>query len=162
MRNDFESNYLEHSFKGTTWKKGAKYLKRVWKNGRWVYEYAITGKGYKKEAAKQSFNSQVEQLNAKNSNSNAGRYTALKNAERSGRKHAEAVNSYYTKSFAGITESVIKKGQNTINRLLSKFKTTTKSYVTDTHTGKTRTPSTSGETINIKELSEKNKKKKTR
>ena len=51
MRNDFCSNYLEHSAKGTSWrKKGAKYLSRVWKNGRWVYEYKITGKGYKRDA----------------------------------------------------------------------------------------------------------------
>ena len=51
MRNDFESNYLEHSALGTTWKKkGAKYLSRVWKNGKWVYEYKITGKGYLKDA----------------------------------------------------------------------------------------------------------------
>lgn len=50
MRNDFCSNYLEHSAKGSTWKKkGAKYISRVWKNGKWVYEYKITGKGYLKE-----------------------------------------------------------------------------------------------------------------
>jgi len=36
MRNDF----IAHSAKGTTWrKKGAKYIERVWKNGKWRYYY---------------------------------------------------------------------------------------------------------------------------
>ena len=45
MRNDFASNYLEHSAKGTTWKKNTKYVKRVWKNGRWEYYYPDSENG---------------------------------------------------------------------------------------------------------------------
>lgn len=55
MRNDFCSGYLMHSAKGTSWKKkGAKYISRIWKNGRWVYQYKITGKGYLKDAQEAS------------------------------------------------------------------------------------------------------------
>lgn len=41
MRNDFETGYLEHSAKGSTWKKGTKYIKKIKKNGKWVYVYSI-------------------------------------------------------------------------------------------------------------------------
>lgn len=35
-------NYLEHSKKGTSWaKKGAKYISRIKKNGKWVYTYKL-------------------------------------------------------------------------------------------------------------------------
>lgn len=41
MRNDFCNDYLEHSAKGTSWsKQGVKYIKRVFKNGKYVYYYA--------------------------------------------------------------------------------------------------------------------------
>lgn len=46
--NEFD-NELFHYAKGQT-KKNAKYASRIWKNGRWVYEYKITGKGYQKDA----------------------------------------------------------------------------------------------------------------
>lgn len=38
-----------HYAKGQT-KKGAKYLRRLFKKGKWIYEYPITGKGYKRIA----------------------------------------------------------------------------------------------------------------
>lgn len=39
MRNDFESNYLAHSAKGTTW-KNTKYLKKIMgANGKYIYFY---------------------------------------------------------------------------------------------------------------------------
>ena len=41
MRHDFETGYLEHSAKGSTWKKGTKYIKKIKKNGKWVYVYSI-------------------------------------------------------------------------------------------------------------------------
>lgn len=44
-KNDDE---LMHYAKGQT-KKGAKYLRRLFKKGKWIYEYPITGKGYKKQ-----------------------------------------------------------------------------------------------------------------
>lgn len=35
-------DYLEHSKKGTSWaKKGAKYISRIKKNGKWVYTYKL-------------------------------------------------------------------------------------------------------------------------
>lgn len=139
MRNDFCSNYLEHSAKGTSWrKKGAKYLSRVWKNGRWVYEYKLTGKGYKKEKTENYLKAKVssEQANAaKNANKNGYKGLGKKSnnevvndysrkAESYGRKVAQAEYNYKTKSLAGIAESTIKKGQDTIKKLLSNFKTT--------------------------------------
>lgn len=254
MRNDFCSNYLEHSAAGTTWrKKAAKYLSRVWKNGRWVYEYKITGKGYKRDAEiaskhKNSFKDRANMLKNKykdqkkqvskekkrlqiykeaNPNRHAteqGYYDELKyqaakqtyekdktnwkngvnyfrrdavkkvnqaaiesaNTRKADRierqenkikqvntsasktydsykqekkneqyfadKEKEA-NEGYEKSLAG----QIEKGMKAIQNLIV---SETKETVTDTFTGKTRTPSKSGDTINVKELSEKNKKKK--
>ena len=169
MRNDFESNYLEHSAKGTSWtKKGAKYISRIKKNGKWVYQYKITGKGYKKAAEQNKSDSEVASWFAKDKNGNytdknavGGRgHVEAKRAESYGRKAAQEEYNYKTKSLAGITENIVTKGQNKINNILSKLKTTTTETVKDTFTGKTRTPDRSGETINIKELSEKNKKKK--
>lgn len=155
MRNDFETGYLEHSAKGTTWKKkAAKYLSRVWKNGRWVYEYKITGKGYKRDAAnfkaKSKDNSDFAKgikKDAENSaktfgipkskaldkvlepTSNGGlapvrqRYNSVaERAAYNGRKAAEAESAYKTKSLAGVAESTIKRGQNTIAKLLDSLK----------------------------------------
>lgn len=191
MRNDFETGYLEHSAKGTTWrKKAAKYLSRVWKNGRWVYEYKITGKGYKDKAkkeeerrataerrrnfhtngykwnkaqAKEYANSSRElnstyNLNVRKGNTNKtvdqiGASASLhrylsneyeKSASRSAsdaRRYADeerhyktardnAINDYATKSLAGVAESTIKKGQNTIAKLLDSLKPQTTVRIT--------------------------------
>lgn len=163
MRNDFETGYLEHSAKGTTWrKKAAKYLSRVWKNGRWVYEYKITGKGYKRDAqnyrAKSKDNAEFakgikrEAENAAKSfgisrskaldkvlepTSRGGlaptrqRYNAVaERAAYNGRKAAEAESAYKTKSLAGVAESTIKKGQNTIAKLLDSLKPQTTVRIT--------------------------------
>lgn len=173
MRNDFCSDYLEHSAKGSTWKKkGAKYISRVWKNGKWVYEYKITGKGYLKDAqeAKErskdhsEFAKEVKKESEKLYGSNKSNYSGAKimdrvynnntkKAESYGRKSAEAESNYSTKSLAGNIE----RGQKKIEKLFSSKTTET---IKDTFTGKTRTPDRSGETINIKEASKKNKKKK--
>ena len=137
MRNDFCSDYLEHSAKGTSWrKKGAKYLSRVWKNGHWVYAYKLTGRGYKSQAREARGNSKEsawaasyykQQGNIKFTNGKTAkeRYNEeIKKAQSYGRKAAQAEYDYKTKSLAGIAESTIKKGQNAINRILSNFKTT--------------------------------------
>lgn len=193
MRNDFCSNYLEHSAKGTSWrKKGAKYLSRVWKNGRWVYEYRITGKGYKRDAqnfrAKSKDNADFAKGIKKEAENSARvlgvskskaldkvleptsrggiaptrqRYNIVaERAAYNGRKAAEAESAYKTKSLAGKTETAIKKGQKVIADLFDSLKTKETVYITDTFTGEKRAPSTSGDTVNIKELSKKNKKKK--
>lgn len=128
MRNDFETGYLEHSALGSTWKKGTKYLRKVKKNGKWVYEYKITGKGYKREYADNRFKSSASQVNARNSSKGVAKkgyskekeYSAQKDAERYGRKAAEAESNYYTKSLAGKIES----GKKTISKLLDSLKTT--------------------------------------
>lgn len=253
MRNDFETGYFEHSALGTTWKKkAAKYISRVWKNGRWVYEYKITGQGYKRDAeiaskhknsfkdkanalknkyrgqkkqeskekkrlqiykeanpnrhaaeqgyydemkyqaAKQTYNkdkswknginylyrdavkqvnqAKIENANArkeeriakqenkiKQVNANASKtynsYTKEKQNEQYFANKEKEANEGYEKSLAG----QIAKGQKAIHSLLVSEK---KEHITDTFTGKTRPVNRSGETINIKELSDKNKKKK--
>lgn len=55
MRNDF----IAHSAKGTTWhKKNAKYIERIWKNGRWKYYYTRA-----KNAVKKTINNIQKALN---------------------------------------------------------------------------------------------------
>jgi predicted transcriptional regulator len=57
MRNDFCSNYLEHSAKGTTWKKGTGYLKKIpLGNGRYRYIYNQSELSTLNKASKQPIN----------------------------------------------------------------------------------------------------------
>lgn len=143
MRNDFESGYLEHSAKGTTWKKkAAKYLSRVWKNGHWVYAYKLTGLGYKSQErearnnSKQSSNAAKyykSRSNVKFTNGKTGsqRYhEESRKAESYGRKAAQAAYDYKTKSLAGVTESTIKKGKKAISKLLDSLKPQTTVRIT--------------------------------
>lgn len=48
MRNDFCSNYLEHSAKGSTW-KDHRYISKKLVNGKWVYFYNLNSKAGKGE-----------------------------------------------------------------------------------------------------------------
>ena len=128
MRNDFCSNYLEHSAKGTSWrKKGAKYLSRVWKNGRWVYEYKITGKGYLKDS--NSYRQRAFRA------ARAGE-KAIRDKDKNLYKAAEKQYSYYVdkdfeaadnwekKSIGGRLYRATLDGERIIENILSKFKTT--------------------------------------
>lgn len=170
MRNDFCSNYLEHSAKGSTWKKGTKYIDKVWSKGRWVYRYKITGEGYKNEAdvAKKRSQNDVRDANlAKKEGRSTAYNNLLRYAETDGKKAAKAEYNYSTKSVKGNVE----RGLKTISKLLkpgkdnrsealkrksSKSKTT--ETIKDTFTGKTKKANHSGETINVKQAAEKNKK----
>ena len=138
MRNDFCSNYLEHSAKGTSWKKkGAKYISRVWKNGKWVYQYKITGKGYKSDAEEEKRKSKDRSDFAKDAKRESDKTSwgaktmarvynnSTKKAESYGSKAAEAESNYYTKSLAGITEKTIESGKKTISNFLDSLKPTT-------------------------------------
>ena len=128
MRNDFCSNYLEHSAKGTSWrKKGAKYLSRVWKNGRWVYEYKITGKGYLKDS--NSYRQRAYRA------ARAGD-KAVRDKDKNLYKAAEKQYSYYVdkdfeaadnwekKSIGGRLYKATLAGERIIEDILSRFKTT--------------------------------------
>lgn len=128
MRNDFCSNYLEHSAKGTSWrKKGAKYLSRVWKNGRWVYEYKITGKGYLKDS--NSYRQRAFRA------ARAGE-KAIRDKDKNLYKAAEKQYSYYVdkdfeaadnwekKSIGGRLYRATLDGERIIENILSRFKTT--------------------------------------
>ena len=128
MRNDFCSNYLEHSAKGTSWrKKGAKYLSRVWKNGRWVYEYKITGKGYLKDS--NSYRQRAFRA------ARAGE-KAMRDKDKNLYKAAEKQYSYYVdkdfeaadnwekKSIGGRLYRATLDGERIIENILSRFKTT--------------------------------------
>lgn len=122
MRNDFCSGYLEHSAKGTSWrKKGAKYINRVWKNGKWVYEYKITGKGYKKDAIQSKARSQLSSEQAKKATSADAKNSLAKAASRYGSNSERAMDNYYTKSFAG----TIERGMKLIEELLKPTTTVT-------------------------------------
>lgn len=122
MRNDFCSDYLAHSAKGTSWrKKSAKYINRIWKNGRWVYEYKITGKGYKKDAIQSKARSQLSSEQAKKATSANTKNTLAKAASRYGNNSVRAMNNYYTKSLAG----AIERGMQIIEGLLKPTVTVT-------------------------------------
>ena len=92
MRNDFESNYLEHSAKGTSW-KNVKYLKKVpLGNNRYYYIYTQA------------------QLNAWNKTHSVDASNVLSNKERDARKSV-AVSSSPT--IEGMVRNGLKvKGQN--------------------------------------------------
>lgn len=150
MRNDYMPGYLAHSAKGTTWKKkSAKYISRVWKNGKWVYEYKITGKGYKKDAAQSLSRSKIAGEMAKKAKKRTDAYALAKAAKNYGTNSARELSNYYNKSLAGLIESGYKK----ITKLLD---SASKITITDTFTGDTRTPKRTGKTVNIKELANKN------
>lgn len=122
MRNDFCSDYLAHSAKGTSWrKKSAKYINRIWKNGRWVYEYKITGKGYKKDAIQSRARSQLSSEQAKKATSANAKNSLAKAASRYGSNSERAMNNYYTKSLAGSIE----RGMQIIEGLLKPTVTVT-------------------------------------
>lgn len=129
MRNDFETGYLEHSAAGTTWKKkAAKYLSRVWKNGRWVYEYKITGKGYLRDA--KSFQKRINRsgiaANKARSENNESKYKAAdKMASYYVEKKIIAENDY-SKSLAG----KIERGQEVIRDILDSLKPQTTVRIT--------------------------------
>lgn len=123
MRNDFCSDYLAHSAKGTSWRKrSAKYINRIWKNGRWVYEYKITGKGYKKDAIQSKARSQLSSEQAKKATSANAKNSLAKAASRYGNNSAKAMNNYYRKSLAG----AIERGMEIIEGLLKPTVTVTR------------------------------------
>lgn len=123
MRNDFCSDYLAHSAKGTSWRKrSAKYINRIWKNGRWVYEYKITGKGYKKDAIQSKARSQLSSEQAKKATSANTKNSLAKAASRYGNNSAKAMNNYYKKSLAG----AIERGMQIIEGLLKPTVTVTR------------------------------------
>jgi len=145
------------------WKKH-KYFQKIGEGANAVYKYArknITGDEYKARENAAKENSKNDQHLAENA-AKEGRASAanllLRRAERYGRKAAKAEYDYRTKSLKGVTESAISRGQSIIDNLFGKG--TEKRTIRDTMTGKTRTPSapkSKSDTINIKELSKKNK-----
>ena len=46
-----DNDNLSHGIFGQAAKKAHKYISRTWRKGKWVYQYKITGKGYKQDAA---------------------------------------------------------------------------------------------------------------
>lgn len=50
MEYRIQNDQLSHGVFGQAAKKAHKYISRTWKKGKWVYQYKITGKGYKKDA----------------------------------------------------------------------------------------------------------------
>lgn len=167
------------------WKKH-KYFQKIGEGANAVYKYArknITGDEYKARENAAKENSKDAQHLAETAEKE-GRSDAanllLRRAERYGRKAAEAEYDYRTKSLKGISENAagnvkravdnaghtvrsaandsILRGQSVIDNLFGKG--TEKRTIRDTMTGKTRTPSkpkSKSDTINVKELSKKNK-----
>lgn len=89
-----EEEYLEHSRFGS-FRKKHKYIDRIWKNGRWVYRYKITGKGYKDDASKYGLDSAYSEVNAKSAHNNkvkraASAYVNAVNADRNYQNAANA------------------------------------------------------------------------
>lgn len=118
MRNDFCSNYLEHSAKGSTWKKGTKYIKKIKKNGKWVYVYSIdderfTGKAIKghtvqtqtaagkqylsKEATKSYHDMKAKEKTIRGAaavSDSSGRWLSNKEKNQAANRYAAAANSF--------------------------------------------------------------------
>lgn len=172
---------LAHSLRGSQ-RANHKYSARKWVNGKWRYFYGkipnvITGSKFKegdkqwREAAKAEDDRanfyKKEILNpayeAKDENWKQLARTAIRGANNNALKYrktaADYRERYRTETLAGITESAVNKGRKALSDF---FKNSSKTKVTvkDTFTGETRTPKQTGnDVINIKELSEKNKKK---
>ena len=139
MRNDFCSNYLEHSAKGTTWSRTVhKYIKKVWKNGKWIYYYPITGKGYLRDAEnykRQAIDSdRISKTAEKRGNKKAARIEE-EHASRMINKSLYSQTKYRSRSLAGIIE----KGKKRISRMLYNL-TNPKVTVTTTHKITPRNP----------------------
>lgn len=148
------------------------------------YNKNITGDEYKGRELAAKENSAYDKHLAENA-VKEGRLEAanrlIKSSERYGKKAAQAEHDYRTKSLKGMSERAVEKAGKTASnakhtirsvandsvsrgqRLIDKLfgKETEKKTITDTKTGKQRTPSkpkSKSDTINIKELSKKNKK----
>lgn len=126
MRNDFKTGYLEHSAKGTTWRKeAAKYLSRVWKNGKWVYTY----KDFQKDigiTARKKYKYNQDRANVNAKASQKPEYAKYKSAfyerAKGHRRTEKEAEREYASTPLGKLESTIKKGQNTIAKLLDSLK----------------------------------------
>lgn len=146
-----------------------------------IYRRDVTGDEYLNAANAKKENSKNRQELA-NLAGREGRTAAknrlLKEAERYGKQAAEQENNYKTKSLKGKAESAIAKGQAKIDKILkSETKTTITSNLMPAGQEKVikekvikentipekkiyeKKTYENGDTINIKELSEKNKKK---
>lgn len=145
-----EENTLEHS--SGAWKKH-KYIQKIGTGAKAVYKYSkkaggkvvdaiknpdksITGSYYKDQADMENMKSEVESswVNSKSVTPEmSNRYA--KNAERHGRKAAEAESAYYTKSLAGKSKATVDKGKALIKDFFTpKTKVTTSSNLTGTKT----------------------------
>ncbi len=90
MRNDFETGYLEHSAKGTTWEKTEhKYIERKrGKDGKWIYRYTIDSPAAENEGMAYNYHHPMKKVREVKSDLAAmkGNY---REAEYQGRKAAE-------------------------------------------------------------------------
>lgn len=132
MRNDFQgSNYLIHSAKGTSWiKKGAKYLKRAWKNGKWVYYYTKQAQqwSYKtrdRNRMKKSIVNAAGEGAVRGVNTTKYKETYDKYANAQARARS-MTNTYYNMALRDATEAFGKKGGQIITDILMKI-----NYVSD-------------------------------
>ncbi len=143
MRNDFCSNYLEHSAKGTTWEKTEhKYIERKrGEDGKWIYRYTIDSPAAENEGrwynvkqpskyireSKSKFASDKYNRHSNNKNQN------YREAEYQGRKAAEEQYSRMVGTpFAGYQNAaeyefertpqfrreLVEQGKDTIKKLL--------------------------------------------
>lgn len=145
-----EENTLEHS--SGAWKKH-KYIQKIGTGAKAVYKYSkkaggkvvdaiknpdksITGSYYKDQADMENMKSEVESswVNSKSVTPEmSNRYA--KNAERHGRKAAEAESAYYTKSLAGKSKATVERGKALIKDFFTpKTKVTVSSNLTGTKT----------------------------
>lgn len=127
MRNDFESNYLQHwGIKKGEKAKNHKYFERVEKNGKYIYFYTqaeyerwLHGAKPKVEGAKNKVKSALSSLKSKLTKSN------LINAIARGKDTAYTLA---TRSRTALTKSnvnsVIDRGNKTISSLLNRVSTT--------------------------------------
>ena len=120
-----------------------KYVKRYKKNGKWryIYDYMLTGKGYKREAeeaskrkiskSNEAFNYSQKAASSPNKPLNYGNsvrrrkyYSAKADAAKAAAnrqedKYYNATDNYYNKSLAGISKKTISRGRNMVAKILA-------------------------------------------
>lgn len=91
MRNDFCTDYLEHSAAGTTWEKTKhKYIERKLVNGKWVYRYTKDSPRARGEQFQQIIgNPLTASRRERNSDFFKANHPNYREAEYQGRKAAE-------------------------------------------------------------------------
>lgn len=137
---------LKHSAKGSTWqKKGASYISRVKKNGKWVYTYASNKAGQAGRAVSTGASKVANTVSTAAGNANR----SVRSAVASSKVNPDVMSTRIRKK----TRNNVAKGKARVNDILKRLRGTAKktkrkiknavsvketAYITDVSTGKRR------------------------